>query len=215
MQQRSDPLIPILGSAVSLVVIGAILLVFVPRVSDWFEERADTVVEPLPDAAQAIPLWTAVPQAGVAMLIEPLTLTGDATDPALDLMLEGGPYRYYRLRVYNFEGKNSVRVDLGGGGTTTPGFDSPEGGARLLPAAAKILPTIDARSRTVLVGLGATATLEVPPGESGQLLLVATADVSARTAFTRGSLQFRRKEKARRDLASWHEHPTLKQFQDF
>jgi hypothetical protein len=215
MQQRSDPLIPILGSAVSLVVIGAILLVFVPRVSDWFEERSDSVVKALPDPDRAIPLWTCESQPGVAMLIEPLTLTGDGKDAVLDRMLVGGPYRYYRLRVYNFEGKEPVRVDLASGDAATSGFDSPEGGVRLVPAAGSISPAADLRARTVLAGLGATSTLAVPPGESGQILLIASADLSARTGFSRGTLQFQRKEKARSAIASWHEQPTLKQFSDF
>lgn len=210
MQQRSDPLVPILGSAVALVVLGAVLVVFAPRVSEWLEERVDTVVSPLPDATQPIPLWTCDAEPGVAMLIEPLTLTGDGTDRELDKMLSGGPYRYYRLRVYNFEGKAAVQLDL-----ESSGFDSPEGGARLLPASAKMLASVDARSRTILLGLGATTTLAIPPGESGQMLLVAAADVSARTSFTRGTLNFQRKEKARRDLAAWHAQPSLKQFGDF
>jgi hypothetical protein len=210
MHKRSDPLIPILGSAVSLVVLGAILLVFYPRVSSWFDQDEAAVIQPLVELDESVPLWTCAARKGVAMLIEPMVIAGDGTDPVLDSMLEGGPYRYLKLSVYNFGTADSFRLDVPG-----KGFDSPEGGPRLLPAAARVRPDLDAVSRAVLAGLGSKATLDVPPGRHGQMLLIAGADVSARTAFVSGALPFERKEVTRYALAAWREHPEFKTFQDF
>ncbi|MHC4449558.1 MAG: hypothetical protein ACYS0E_05350 [Planctomycetota bacterium] len=210
MQKRSDPLIPILGSAVSLVVLGAILLVFYPRVSSWFAQDEAAVIQPLVDLEEEVPLWKCTSTDGVAMLIEPMLMAGDGTDPALDSMLEGGPYRYLRLTVYNFDTGDSYRLELPGNG-----FDSPEGGARLLPAAARVRPGLSAVSRTVLSGLGSVPVLEVPPGRHGQILLVTTADVTARTAFVSGELRFERRKVTRYALAAWRERPEFKTFQDF
>jgi hypothetical protein len=189
MQKRSDPLIPILGSAVSLVVLGAVLLVFYPRVSSWFAQDDAAVIQPLVDLEAEVPLWKCTSSDGVAMLIEPMLMAGDGTDPALDSMLEGGPYRYLR--------------------------DSPEGGARLFPAAARVRPGLSAVARTVLSGLGSVPVLEVPPGRHGQILLVTTADVTARTAFVSGELRFERRKVTRYALAAWRERPEFKTFQDF
>ena len=216
MQKRSDPLVPILGAAVSLVVMGAILLFFYPRISSWFDQDQAAVVQPLPAADEAIPLWVCSTEPGVALLIEPVDVVGEGDDPALDSMLDGGPYRYLRLSVYNFDRDEPFRLQLSG-----RGFDSPEGGVRLLPAAARVRRGLDAPARTVLAGLGGVATLEVPRGQRGQILLVAQvlegeqADPATRTAFVSGKLKFERREVARMTLAAWHQSPKLKTFQDF
>jgi hypothetical protein len=210
VHKRSDPLIPILGSAVSLVVLGAILLVFYPRVSAWFEKDEGAVVLSLPAPGEVVPLWTCSPRPGVALLIEMLDIAGEAADPALDSMLAGGPYLYLRLSAYHFEGDEPYRIDVPGAG-----FDSPEGGARLLPAAACLRPDLDAAARSVLAGLGAVGSLDLESGRQGQILLVATGDVSTRTAFLSGSLKFERRAVTRYALAAWHEEPRLQSFLDF
>jgi len=210
VNKRSDPLIPILGSAVSLVVLGAILLVFYPRVSSWFENGEDAVVLSLPALEEEVPLWTCSPRAGVALLIEPLDLAGPATDPALDTMLVGGPYHYLRLSVYHFEGDDPYRIDL-----PAQGFDSPEGGPRLVPASARLARGLDASARTVLTGLGAVPSLLLEPGRHGQILLVAGGDLSGRTGFVSGGLRFERRAVTRYALAAWHERPELDSFLDF
>ena len=215
MQQRSDPLVPILGAAVSLVVVGAVLLVFVPKVSSWFAEDNGGVVVPVPDRAEAIPFWASTSVPGVGMVIEPLTLTGDGTDARLDSLLTGGPHRYYRLRIYNFEQDEPVRIDLGASGDAArDGFDSPEGGPRLLPATLARPAKITATTEAVLTGLGCVTEVEVPKGQIAQVLLIASKDVSARTAFSRGEWTFTRREMLRAELAAWHQEPTLKRLKD-
>ena len=210
MNKRSDPLIPILGSAVSLVVLGTILIVFYPRVRAWFEDGDNAVVLSLPPLDEEVPLWTCSPRPGVALLIEPLDLAGPATDPALDDMLGGGPYHYLRLSVYHFEGDDPYRVDV-----PERGFDSPEGGPRLVPASARLGRGLDAAARTVLTGLGAVSSLVLDPGRQGQILLVVDADVAGRTGFVSGTLRFERRAVTRYALAAWHERPQLESFLDF
>jgi hypothetical protein len=210
VHKRSDPLIPILGSAVSLVVLGAILLVFYPRVSAWFEQDEGAITLSRPAPEEPVPLWTCSPRPGVALLIEMLDLAGEATDPALDSMLTGGPYHYLRLSVFHFEGEAPYRLTAPG-----TGFDSPEGGVRVLPAATRMRPDLDAAARTVLAGLGAVPGLDVEPGRQGQILLVAAEDVAARTAFVSGPLKFERRAVTRYALAAWHEEPELQSFLDF
>ncbi|MEM8883602.1 MAG: hypothetical protein AAGD14_06030 [Planctomycetota bacterium] len=209
-RQGTDPLIPILGSAVSLVVLGAVLLVFYPRISAWMEVDRGPVVQSLPPVAEEIPLWTCRTEKGVALLIEPLTIDAENTDPVLDGMLEGGPYRYYRLSVYNFDRAEPFVLEV-----PAAGFASPEGGDPLRPAAARVRADLDAQQRTILLGLGATASVTVEQGHRGQILLVAPASMDARTAFVDGAQRYDRRSLPRLQLAHWHASPRWELFLDF
>ncbi|MHC4953371.1 MAG: hypothetical protein ACYTGZ_05730 [Planctomycetota bacterium] len=209
-RQRTDPLIPILASAVALVCLGAILLVFYPRVRSLVAEGRGAVVRSVPPEGGRVPLWVCRSEKGVAILIEPRVLTGTTTDAALDALLGGGPNHYLRLSIYNFGRADSYRLSV-----PDSGFDSPEGGARLIPCAALLPETMDAAGRTLLLGLGATQSLEVPTGRRGQILLVVSADVAGRTAFVSGGLRFERREVPRLALAKFRQRPDLRDFLDF
>jgi len=210
VQQRSDPLIPILGSAVTLVCLGAVLLVFYPRISMLMADRQGGVVHAVPPDDAVLPLWVCRTEDGVALLIEPVALTGETTDKGIDGLLGGGPYHYLKLSVYNFGRDEPIRIEL-----PADGFDSPEGGPRLVPVGVLIPEALELASRRLLKGLGAVRFLEVPPHSSGQALLAVSQDVSARTEFVSGTLRFERREIARWALAQWHETPALKVFLKF
>jgi hypothetical protein len=210
VRQRSDPLIPILGTAVTLVCLGAVLLVFYPRISSMMADRQGGVVRPVPADDAVLPLWVCRTEEGVALLIEPAALSGETTDAALDGLLGGGPYHYLKLSVYNFGRAEAYRLEL-----PAAGFDSPEGGPRLVPTGVLVPEATDLAARRVLHGLGAVRLLEVPPHASGQALLAVTQDVSKRTGFVSGTLRFERREITRLALAQWHDSPALKDFLDF
>ena len=205
MRKRSDPLVPILGSLVALVVIGAIGLIFYPRIKRWLgPEKASIGGSFLaPDAA--VPVWVCRSVEGVALLLET-----HAPDEGLDDALSGGPYRYLRLSVYNFGRDETLGVPLGE-------LRSPEKGPAAVPAADRLRNDLEKHQRTVLRGMGAVRSLSVRKGHRGQALFVlpdAGQDAPS-GGFALGAWMFERKELERVTLAKWRARPTLKQFLDF
>ena len=208
MRERSDPLVPLLGLAVALVVLGAFGVVFYPRVVRWLGPHQESVVGEPPSPTATVPVWISRTADGVALVIEADWDPGTAR--ALDRALEGGPYRYLRLSVYNFAHEGPFLLEL-----PQQGFASPEGGEPARPAASLLRPDAAEHLRAVLRGLGAVARLEVKKGCRGHALLVTPADPRRRTAFVSGKLRFERRELARRVLASWQKKPDWEEFNDF
>ena len=206
MRERSDPLIPILGSAVALVVIGAIGLVFYPRISRWFGPGQSSVTGQAESPNTRVPVWVCRSVEGVALIVE-----GGYTGAAAKILngaLEGGPYHYVRLSVYNFGQDETFSLEL-------DRFVSPSGGAAAVPAIRHLRADLEEHRQTVLRGLGAVAKLEVAKGRRGQALLVIKDDPGKRSSFVSGNLIFERREVERLRLATWRARPTLKQFMDF
>ena len=89
MAKRTDPLIPILASSVAFVVVGAIVLVFYPRVRDLIGPEQDSVVGTRASEQVGVPVWICRSEEGVALLIEPWL---DAeSSKVLGGALRGGP----------------------------------------------------------------------------------------------------------------------------
>ncbi len=208
MSERADPLVPLLGLAVAFVVVGAFGVVFYPRVVRWLGPHVESVVGEPPSPTATVPVWISRTQNGVALVIEADWDPGTA--PALDRGLQGGPYRYLRLSVYNFAHEGPYGLKL-----PPQGFASPEGGEPARPAAAVLRADAPEHLRAVLRALGAVERLEVAKGCSGHALLVTTADPRRRTAFVSGELRFERRELPRRVLASWQRTPDWEEFNDF
>lgn len=204
MSQRSDPLVPILGSAVALVVIGAVGLVIYPRVSRWFGPERASVAGVRPDPSARVPVWVCRSQKGVALLLEP-----EFGDRSLDQSVTGGPYSYLRLSVYNFGQDEPFVLDLG------TAMEAPDGKPGLFAVATRLKPDLPAYRRTVLRGLGAVARLEVGKGHQGQALMLTAPNPSGRGSFALGPLMFERRELARQALAEWQRKPDLREFMDF
>ena len=104
MRERPDPLVPVLGSAVAVVVIGVVGLVFVPRISRWFGPGQDSVVARPPSPAAVVPVWVCRSHEGVALLLE--EVFSEATSEVLDRAFSGGRHHYLRLSVCNFAGRS-------------------------------------------------------------------------------------------------------------
>jgi len=208
MRERTDPLVPLLGLAVALVVVGAFGVVFYPRFVRWLGPHEASVVGEPPSPTATVPVWISRTQDGVALVLEADSDVGTAR--ALDLALEGGPYSYLRLSVYNFAREAEFLLEL-----PRAGFASPEGGEPARPAAFVLRPDASEHLQTVLRGLGAVARLEVAKGRSGHALLVTEGDPRRRTAFVSGELRFERRELQRRVLASWQKRPDWEEFNDF
>ena len=204
MSQRSDPLVPILGAAVALVVLGAVGLVFYPRISRWFgpEKTSVSGARPLPNGRVAVWVCRSVP--GVALLLE-----AGQNGAGLDQAVLGGPFSYLRLSVYNFGRTEPFLLDLSGK------FSAPDGG--LVPAAlaTRLRPDLPAEQLTILHGIGAVDRVRVPEGHLGIALLVIGGDPAEGRSFALDELMFERRELKRQALAEWRRHPDLKQFQDF
>lgn len=208
MSERADPLVPLLGLAVAFVVLGAFGVVFYPRIARWLGPHEASVVGEPPSPTATVPVWISRTADGVALVIEADWDPGTAPD--LDRGLEGGPYRYLRLSVYNFAHEGPFALNL-----PPQGFASPEGGEPARPAAAVLRVDAPAHLRAVLRALGAVERLEVAKGRSGHALLVTVADPQRRTAFVSGELRFERRELQRQVLASWQRRPDWEEFNDF
>jgi hypothetical protein len=208
MRERSDPLVPLLGLAVTIVVVGAFGVVFYPRIARWLGPHEESVVGEPPSPTATVPVWISRTSDGVALVLEADWDGGTAR--ALDRALEGGPYRYLRLSVYNFAREAGYLLEL-----PRAGFVSPEGGEPVRPAAFVLRADAGEHLRAVLRGLGAVARLEVAKGRSGHALLVTQEDPRRRTAFVSGDLRFERRELQRRVLASWQNRPDWEEFNDF
>jgi len=205
MRERTDPLVPLLGVAVFAVVLGAIGLVFYPRIAEWVDrdERVDAVLVS-PDAR--VPVWVCRGVEGVALLMEPLT-ERELGEGLADALVPGGPRAFLRLAVYNFAAKEPYVLEL-----PAAGFASPEGGAPAVPVAGLVRPDVEPRLRPILSGLGAVTRLAVAEGRRGQALLAVPDDPQRRTAFVSGELRFERKEVTRWNLARWQRQPSLSEF---
>lgn len=208
MRDRADPLFPILATAVSIVVLGSVVLVFYPKLSGVLGGRGEALERP-PAPTANVHVWACRSVTGAAILLKPYTLDNEGLEPALDL--EGVTLHYLLLSVFNFSGPDPVLVDLSGASLL-----SPEGGAPLLPVARFVRKDVPATLRPVLRALGALEQrIEVAPGRSGQLLLAVSADPSDRTAFVSGEYSFERVEISRQKLAAWLQRPDWKGFLDF
>ena len=219
MRRLSDPLVPMLGVAVTVVVTGAVLFVFVPRISVWFEPSGPAPGVPeveRPDAP--MPVWVSRSLEGCALLLEPLPGGMDpfarrdgeeASSDGLQEVLEGGPYHLLLLTVCNFEGPDVLHLELPGDGLKGAR------GATLKPVSAVLRPDIPAALRPILAGLGASAVADVPRGSSARMLLVAKQDPTGGESFAGGGLLFERREVQLVTLTGWRESPDWKAFQDF
>jgi hypothetical protein len=205
MRARTDPLVPLLATAVSLVLIGAVGLVLYPRFARWLGPEEGAVHGTMPGPDDPVPVWICRGVEGVALL-----LRGGVEEAVLAEALEGGPYQLLTLHVYNFSREEPFELVL-----PREGFASPEGGEPARPAFGLVRPDAPARLKPVLLGLGAVEALRVPKGHRAQALLAVRDDAARRTAFVSGVLTFERKELARQELARWEQRPDLKGFEDF
>lgn len=201
---RRDPLLPVLATSVSFVLVAAIFH-FYPRVSRWLGSDVPAVVGESQSPDEAVPVWVCRGVEGVGLL-----LRGTRDEEGLDEAFEGGPYRLLTLHVWNFAREEPFALDVPEGG-----FVSPEGGDPALPAARLLKEEAPARLRPLLLGLGAVRSLRVPKGHAGKALLAVRGDPGRRTAFVSGGLTFERKELERRILAQFEQRPDRKQFEDF
>ena len=207
MRERSDPLVPILGSAVFVVVILAIGL-FYPRVAKWFGPDQPSVTVRGDEPEERVPVWICRSIDGVAILLE--QRFDERESRALDRALIGGPHHYLRMTVMNFSRAEPFIVQIGSDGLVSPG-----GGLPLRSAHEFIRQDALQHLRLVVEGQGAVPRIEVAEGHQGQLLLVTPAAVAERGSFAYGKLLFERRELVRRTLASWQRRPTLKEFLEF
>lgn len=199
---------PLLGSAVTLLVIGAILFVFYPAFEQWRARDSIAVVGHPPAPGETVPVWVCREVEGVALILE--AGPEPSTMEALAGALEGGPYQFLRLSVLNFAQEAPYTLAL-----PDAGLASPEGGPTALPAHALVKEAASPRQRLILRGLGALERIEVAKGKSGHLLLVVGGELSGRTAFVSGNLSFTRRVIERGTLAAWRASPDLRQFKDF
>ncbi|MHC4959777.1 MAG: hypothetical protein ACYTGN_15550 [Planctomycetota bacterium] len=202
--KRTDPMVPILASAVGLVVVGAIGLVFYPRVARMLGPDRAQIRGVRPSPASTIPVWVCRSVEGVALLLEGLGATQE-----IDAAVEDGPYHYLRLSVVNFGGDEPYVVPLSGALT------SPGGGPSAVAVARILKGDVPGHLQPVLRGLGAVEGLEVAKGHRGQALFGLKNDPASRSAFALGSLMFERRELERQTIAAWRRDPDLKKFMDF
>jgi hypothetical protein len=205
MRERSDPLVPLLATAVSLVLVGAIFFVFYPRLSRWLGPSKASVVGEAPEPDDAVPVWVCRDVPGVALL-----LRGGVEESGLAEAFDAGPYRLLTLHAYNFARDEPLDIELPEGG-----FASPEGGEPLRPASRLVRADAPPRLRPILLGLGAVNGLRVPKGHAARLLLALRDDPAKRTAFVSGTLTFERRELKRQALARFEQRPTPKEFEEF
>lgn len=208
VRQRTDPLVPVLASSVAFVVLGAVVLVFYPRISDLVGPERDSVVGTSPAPDVQIPIWVCNPEEGVALMLAPLV---DAKGlKALNPAFEVGARHFLRLSVHNFAGPDPYRMRL-----PETGLSSPGGGAPARPATALLRKDVEPYLRTVLQALGAVDLLEVGRGRCGQALLVLPDSPENRSAFVSGTLRFLRRKVERYALESWRQRPDYEKFKDF
>ena len=208
MAKRTDPLVPILASSVAFVVVGAIVLVFYPRVRDLIGPEQDSVVGMRTSEQVGVPVWVCESEEGVALLIEPW-LDPEAAQ-ALGGALKGGPYHFLRLGIYNFAGESSYLFRIPDGGLSSPG-----GGRPALGSATLLRDEAAAHLRSVLFGLGAVRSVEVAKGQTAQVLLAIEESPENRTAFVSGDLRFERRLIPRGRLEAWRIQPDYQRFKDF
>jgi hypothetical protein len=204
MPERKDPMLPLLATAVSLVLVASVFH-FYPRISQWLGPGVESVSSEHEAGDAAVPVWVCRGVDGVGLL-----LSGDGHHEGLGDAFVGGPYRLLTLHVYNFAREEPFDLTL-----PEKGFLSPEGGEPALPAAALVKGDAPAALRPVLLALGAVPSLRVPKGHAGKALLAVRGDPGRRTAFVSGPLTFERKELERKTLARFEQSPDRKQFEEF
>jgi hypothetical protein len=204
MPERKDPMLPLLATAVSLVLVASVFH-FYPRISQWVGPGVDSVSGEHEAGEVAVPVWVCRSVEGVGLL-----LSGDGSQEGLGDALVGGPYRLLTLHVYNFAREEPFELTL-----PEKGFLSPEGGEPALPAASLVRGDAPATLRPLLLAAGAVPSLRVPKGHAGKALLAVLGDPARRTAFLSGPLTFERRELERRTLARFEQRPDPKQFQEF
>lgn len=204
MAERKDPMLPLLATAVSLVLIASVFH-FYPRISNWLGANVDAVVGDHELGDVAVPVWVCRGVDGVGLM-----LSADGHAEGLDDAFVGGPYRLLTLHVYNFARDEPFDLAL-----PEKGFLSPEGGEPAVPAAALVRADAPAALRPVLLALGTVPALHVAKGHAGKALLAVRSDPARRTAFVAGPLTFERKELERRTLARFEQRPDRKQFEEF
>jgi hypothetical protein len=204
MAERKDPMLPLLATAVSLVLVASVFH-FYPRVSHWLGPSVDAVVGNHEAGDVAVPVWVCRGVDGVGLI-----LSEDGHAQGLEDAFTGGPYHLLTLHVYNFAREEPFDLAL-----PEKGFLSPEGGEPALPTAALVPADAPAALRPVLLGLGAVSSVHVAKGHAGKALLAVRADPAKRTAFVAGTLTFERKELERKTLARFEQRPDRKQFEEF
>ncbi|HEX5138637.1 MAG TPA: hypothetical protein VFY93_16820 [Planctomycetota bacterium] len=204
MAERKDPMLPLLATAVSLVLIASVFH-FYPRVSRWLGPSVDAVVGDHEAGDVAVPVWVCRGVDGVGLI-----LSADGHTQGLDDAFVGGPYHLLTLHVYNFAREAPFDLTL-----PEKGFLSPEGGEPALPAARFVPADAPAALRPVLLALGAVPALHVERGRAGKALLAVRSDPAGRTAFVAGPLIFERRELERTTLARFEQRPDRKQFEEF
>lgn len=207
MRHRSDPLVPILGSAVALLVIFTVGFIFYPRVAHWLEVRSSPAIERNGERERSVPVWVCRSEEGVALMLRPAPEVDAAR--ALDEALVPGQRRHLLLSVYNFARPGTYELPVPEGGLDAGG----EGKAR--PVSRLVRPEAPEHLRAILRGLGAVDGVRVEPGHQGKLLFAVEGDPSPTAAFEGGGLRFERREVRRRQLAAWEARPDLDGFLDF
>jgi len=208
MRERSDPLVPILGSAVAAVVLGALLFVFYPRVSRWVSGDGPAVDAHPPSPDASVPVWVCRSVEGVALLIEPFS--DPSSEATLNAVLRNAPHHLLRVTVCNFAGPDVFSLDL-----PSYAFRTPEGHPSATPVASLLREGIAPDLLAVVGGLGAVARLDVARGHQGQALLAALGNPAPRPVLVAGELRFERREVAAQKLASWRDHPDWERFREF
>jgi hypothetical protein len=204
MPERKDPMLPLLATAVSLVLVASVFH-FYPRISQWLGPSVDAVSSEQEAGDVAVPVWVCRGVEGVGLL-----LSGDGHHEGLGDAFPGGPYSLLTLHVYNFARDEPFDLTL-----PEKGFLSPEGGEPALPAISLVSADAPAALRPVLLALGAVPSLRVPKGHAGKALLAVRGDPLRRTAFVSGPLTFERRELERKTLARFEQRPDRKQFEEF
>ena len=207
MQERSDPLFPLLATMVSVVVLSVVVLVFLPRILRPGD--GDPLDQP-PGPSATVPVWACRTVTGAALLLQ-------AHVPAqteFTAAFKDGTYQFVLLTVHNFKGPDPLTVDL------SNGLSSPEGGQPLYTADQYLKLPIAPRWKALFGALGTGSKLVVQKGRSGQLLLALAADaatdaIEKRTEFTTGDLKFEKREISRSRLAAWLDRPDWSEFEGF
>ncbi len=203
MEKRGDPLVPLLGSAVAAVVVGAILFVFYPRLERWIERREGAAIaDVLPARDAPVGVWVCRTVEGAALLLE--YFSDPASEQEVHAALRAGAPHLLLMTVCNVSGPDPLTIDL-----VDAGLKLGSGATAAIPAANLLRRDIEPSLLPVLGALGAVARLDVPRGRSGQILFAAFADPSKEPHLLAGTLRFERTEVTRVALAAWRSRPGL------
>lgn len=207
-ENRGDPFVPILASAVAAVVLGSIVFVFYPRVADWIASQGEGVRGGHVSRETKIPVWICRSEEGVALMLESypeLSSQGALRGPS-----GSTPREFLLLSVYNFAGPEVFSIDF-----ERQPFRAVDGLVPAEPASDLLVESAPANLKAVLRGLGALPRLDVPRGRTGQALFVLYGSASRHASYAVANLQFDRKQVAAGRLAGWRRKPDWKGFQEF